>query len=282
MDFIRCFLDRLHEELKIPVSSITSMKNISCLKMSSKNEAKSIPGEMKSIISKSFGGILKSQVECLQCKTCFVKEDVFFDLSIQISSETTVPAKRSFLANFFNSIGEAFGFGSPVFLEDCLQSFCQAELLDGGDKYWCEKCRIHVVSRKTLKIERSPEILCVQLKRFKHEGYFSSKINTQVLFPLEDLDLNPFLSHQNSDLEAKYDLFGIISHRGSFNGGHYVSYCKNYETGQWFEYDDSHVTPFTEKAVASVPAYILFYRLRSAWGSQQKLAELALNLTKVF
>jgi hypothetical protein len=79
---------------------------------------------------------------------------------------------------------------------------------------------------------------------------------------MKGLDLNPFLQDQNKAQDAKYDLFGIISHRGSINGGHYVSYCKNIETNQWLEHDDSYFHPFTEKDVKNTQAYVLFYRLQ--------------------
>jgi hypothetical protein len=37
------------------------------------------------------------------------------------------------------------------------------------------------------------QILCIHLKRFRHEFAFSSKINSYVLFPLEGLDMRPYL-----------------------------------------------------------------------------------------
>ena len=39
----------------------------------------------------------------------------------------------------------------------------------------------------------SLQILCIHLKRFRHEMYFSSKINHLVSFPLIGLDMKPFL-----------------------------------------------------------------------------------------
>lgn len=275
MDFMRSLLDRLHEELKTPLTSTNLSSVTNSPRKSSRIAAKSTnnpttSSEMESVIGRSFGGILKSEVKCMQCNSIFIKEDSFLDLSVQISSDSTSPRlnNRSFVSNLFSSIGETLGFsGNPVLLEKCLEAFCSPEILDGKDRYWCEKCKQHVASTKTLTISRAPEILCIQLKRFKHEGYFSSKINTQVIFPIEGLELKPFLNDQSSH---KYDLFGFISHRGSINGGHYVSYCKH-ESGQWLEYDDSYVTPFAEKDIANVQAYILFYRLCDPKGIKKNL-----------
>lgn len=46
-------------------------------------------------------------------------------------------------------------------------------------------------------------------------------------------------------------------------GGHYTAFCKNKVDNQWYNYDDSRVSPATEKAVQSRAAYLLFYRRRS-------------------
>lgn len=37
------------------------------------------------------------------------------------------------------------------------------------------------------------QILCIHLKRFRHEFMFSSKISSQVSFPVENLDMSPYL-----------------------------------------------------------------------------------------
>ena len=37
------------------------------------------------------------------------------------------------------------------------------------------------------------QILCIHLKRFRHEFMFSSKIGSYVSFPLEGLDMRPYL-----------------------------------------------------------------------------------------
>lgn len=38
-----------------------------------------------------------------------------------------------------------------------------------------------------------PEILCIHLKRFRHELMSSSKISNYVSFPLTQLDMRPYL-----------------------------------------------------------------------------------------
>jgi len=47
------------------------------------------------------------------------------------------------------------------------------------------------------------QILCVHLKRFRHELMFSTKISTHVSFPLEGLDLQPFLICKEREVSVK-------------------------------------------------------------------------------
>lgn len=46
-------------------------------------------------------------------------------------------------------------------------------------------------------------------------------------------------------------------------GGHYTAFAKNRIDGQWYNYDDSRVSPANPEAVQSRAAYLLFYRRRT-------------------
>lgn len=59
------------------------------------------------------------------------------------------------------------------------------------------------------------QILCIHLKRFRHELMFSTKISTHVSFPLEGLDLQPFLAKDSSAQTTSYDLLSVICHHGT-------------------------------------------------------------------
>lgn len=59
------------------------------------------------------------------------------------------------------------------------------------------------------------QILCIHLKRFRHELMFSIKISTHVSFPLEGLDLQPFLAKDSSCQTTNYDLLSVICHHGT-------------------------------------------------------------------
>lgn len=59
------------------------------------------------------------------------------------------------------------------------------------------------------------QILCIHLKRFRHELMFSTKISTHVSFPLEGLDLQPFLAKDSFSQTTSYDLLSLICHHGT-------------------------------------------------------------------
>lgn len=61
----------------------------------------------------------------------------------------------------------------------------------------------------------SPQILCVHLKRFRHEVMYSFKVSSHVSFPLEGLDLRPFLAKECTSQVTTYDLLSVICHHGT-------------------------------------------------------------------
>lgn len=59
------------------------------------------------------------------------------------------------------------------------------------------------------------QILCIHLKRFRHEVMYSFKISSHVSFPLEGLDLQPFLAKDSPSQITTYDLLSVICHHGT-------------------------------------------------------------------
>ena len=60
-----------------------------------------------------------------------------------------------------------------------------------------------------------------------------------------------------------YDLFAVVVHQGSLNGGHYTALAKNGES--WFEFNDRYVVRLKqndERKIINSGAYILFYQKR--------------------
>ncbi len=87
------------------------------------------------------------------------------------------------------------------------------------------------------------------------------KLQTQVDFPLEGLDLSRYLLRPQG-VAPIYDCYAVSNHYGSLGGGHYTAYCKMPDTHRWHCFDDSHVSEANEEDVTSSAAYVLFYRRR--------------------
>jgi len=64
--------------------------------------------------------------------------------------------------------------------------------------------------------------------------------------------------------KVEYELYGVVNHFGNMGFGHYTAYAKNHLSGQWYQYDDSHVSSEQPQAVITNAAYVLFYR-RKDW-----------------
>ncbi|EDV27481.1 uncharacterized protein TRIADDRAFT_53214 [Trichoplax adhaerens] len=160
-------------------------------------------------------------------------------------------------------------------LEDCLSTFFEEDELKGDNMYNCEKCKKLRNGIKYSKITHLPEILCLHLKRFKHDSYSTSKINCSVNFPLTGLEMKSFLNTGHKIQSTTYDLVAIISHHGAAGGGHYVCYALNCINHRWYEYDDINVTEVADEFVLSVEAYVLFYRKSSTPMLQKDRSKIA-------
>ncbi|XP_058062802.1 ubiquitin carboxyl-terminal hydrolase 20 [Anopheles bellator] len=155
-------------------------------------------------------------------------------------------------------------WGPAVTLHDCMAAFFSADELKGDNMYSCERCNKLRNGVKYSRVLALPEMLCVHLKRFRHDLSYSSKISSAVHFPLYGLDMRPYLHKDCRSEVTSYDLCAVICHHGTVGGGHYTSFAKHDPTGKWFEFDDQLVTQVTPEYVQSCEAYVLFYRKNNA------------------
>ena len=64
-----------------------------------------------------------------------------------------------------------------------------------------------------MSVIKLPEVLCVHLKRFRFDAYFSTKISRHISFPLTDLDMSDYLRGKRAHKE-RYSLDAVITHIG--------------------------------------------------------------------
>ena len=125
---------------------------------------------------------------------------------------------------------------------------------------------------KWLQVSRRPNALTLHLKRFRTDasGRTVHKLDGHVPFPVV-LDMNPFscgrgkVKHfeqlgapSHADGSARYRLYGVVEHQGSFKGGHYVAFVKG-ASGEWHRMSDSTVSRVDEQTALAAQAFLLFY-----------------------
>jgi ubiquitin C-terminal hydrolase len=193
-------------------------------------------------VHRIFGGYLRSQVRCTECRYSSNTYDPFLDLSLEISRKSC------------HSISAA------------LAEFTRKETLDSANRWKCSGCKKRVCATKQLTVFRPPLAMCIQLKRFSYGGFSGGfgnqkggkKIAKPVEFPA---NLTLPLSDGRS---CQYALTGIVIHvGGTASSGHYTAYVKRPgKTGsdQWYHMDDSFVQGVAENEVLRQrDAYMLMY-----------------------
>ncbi|XP_026234611.1 ubiquitin carboxyl-terminal hydrolase 2a isoform X2 [Anabas testudineus] len=240
-EFLRFLLDGLHNEVNRvtvrPRGTVEDFDHLPDEEKGKKMWSKYLEREDSKIVD-LFVGQLKSTLTCSHCGFCSTVFDPFWDLSLPIAK----------------------GYGE-VSLMDCMRLFTKEDVLDGDEKPTCYRCKARRRCTKKFTIQKFPKILVLHLKRFS-EARRTSKLSTFVNFPMKDLDLREFASE--NCINAVYNLYAVSNHSGTTMGGHYTAYCRNPNSGEWYTFNDSRVTPMSSSQVRSSDAYVLFYELASS------------------
>lgn len=220
-EFLRQILDACHRSF-IPAAA-------------SKQDDKISPAiSHTTLVHQLFGGYLRSQVKCQDCKFSSNTYDPFLDLSLEIDRASS--------------------------LESALERFTTEETLTESNKYKCQKCKKPVRAQKRFLVHRAPKILTIQLKRFDY-GVHGQKINKAISFK-EELELKPYTS---GDQKKTYRLYAVVVHAGNtMKSGHYFSFARNIGSDLWYRFDDEHVSQVGLETVLRCQAYLLFYELKSS------------------
>ena len=223
-----------------------------------------------SLIGSLFAGQHASQLTCTTCDFTSTTYEAFWSISVEI------PHDRS------------------ADLRDCLRSYCSAERLSGDEVWRCTRCKKDREAIKKITITRAPDTLVVHFKRFSASRTQSArKIRTPINFPLDSLDLGPFIetpitpeqeayvmanskdaAAQLAGLKSdpsmngpyKYNAYAVIWHIGQTLGsGHYIAMVKDKTRGRWRSFNDDKVNDFDpanlaqENRLQNEKAYIVFY-----------------------
>ena len=140
-----------------------------------------------------------------------------------------------------------------ISLIDCVDLYTEQELLKGDNMYYNEKGKKKEEVKKDIKFWSLPDVLVVTLKRFSNN---MKKNKSYVDFPLEDLDMSPYVVGYNKNT-YKYDLYAICNHGGNVMGGHYTATIK--KRNKWYLFNDTNISPL-DKIEKNEKPYCFFYR----------------------
>ncbi|NXX29752.1 UBP42 hydrolase, partial [Nicator chloris] len=210
-EFLRCTLNAMQR---------------ACLSASSNLDVSS---EENTIIHQIFGGVLRSRVTCLSCKTVSDFYKVFLDILLKIKG--------------------------ALCLTTALQDFVTPKQLDGKKCFKCSKCKKKVATTKMLTVHHAPRVLTVCLGRADDQT--SRKLSQVVAYP-EYLDLRPYTSEPAGE-PLLYSLYAVVVHTGhTCLGGHFFCYTMA-SNGQWYKMNDVSVDSCDISTVLEQQAYLLFY-----------------------
>ncbi|XP_063440580.1 uncharacterized protein LOC134721464 [Mytilus trossulus] len=133
-----------------------------------------------------------------------------------------------------------------------------------------EKTSKNDTSHKSLSIIHAPEVLILQIGRVQPLQY-SKRLYKQDAFIQYDRQLEIAEEHWGPDgkpdnIQRFYQLYGVVSHYGDVQFGHYACYVKKTHSSQWFYCNDSNVNLIDEEKVfKNSDAFLLFYeKIRTA------------------
>lgn len=156
------------------------------------------------------------------------------------------------ICNNISSTDEEFDILSLPFADKVslsLLSFFKNEVTD--ENVFCSKCKERTKSEKKYSAKMLGDNIIIHMKRFQTNlinGKFGKKkINDRIKIE-EMLHIN----------YHKYELRGIILHRGSIDGGHYTFLGRDL-VNKWVLYNDSKCMDFDLNSNHEISSYIFLY-----------------------
>lgn len=119
--------------------------------------------------------------------------------------DSRVAAEKSELAS---NAGKRKG-KKQLTIEDCLDEFTREEQLGAEDPWYCPDCKEFRQATKKFDLWKVPDILVVHLKRFSAGRGLRDKLDTNVDFPIEGLDLSERVEGTKAVHELGDDVEGM-------------------------------------------------------------------------
>ncbi|XP_065343143.1 ubiquitin carboxyl-terminal hydrolase 36 [Cloeon dipterum] len=195
-------------------------------------------------LNQIFGGYIRTEVTCMSCRAISTTFQHFLDLTLDITRATH--------------------------LENALDNYFAPERLE-ENSYRCDKCKKKVPATKQFFVERPPNVLCIQLKRFSIDG---KKINKKIILN-ERVNLLKYKPRVNGCHQkgANYKLVAGVNHMGhSAQSGHYTTQAYAHNSNLYL-FDDTNVQYQPPRTFSYSEAYVLMYLLEPSKKQVESLSQ---------
>ncbi|KAJ6640888.1 Ubiquitin carboxyl-terminal hydrolase 35 [Pseudolycoriella hygida] len=200
----------------------------------------------KTLVQKSFDGLIATVYKCLSCGTTSRQNDSFRDLHLSFP-DTDTNTKHQYS------------------IEDLLDYYCSMERLDADNKYFCDICKMLCDGERLINIVNPPRYLVLTLKYFKYDKNINVRTKlTHKVRHQKQISVK-VLSDDGLSEHVQYRLYAAVVHSGvSMDSGHYYTYGSDQpDDGSWYKFNDSLVTECNITALNSLRSpntpYVLFY-----------------------
>lgn len=124
---------------------------------------------------------------------------------------------------------------------DSLDKYVADEILEGNNAIRVAGSEELQDAVRNVHFLKLPCILLLHLLRFSFEGGTAVKVNERFEYPLQ-LDLDKYVDvSSNSSISNLYKLYSVVTHSGTYEGGHYYTYLREAISDKWFKFDDKRV-----------------------------------------
>ena len=226
-EFLQFFLESLHN----------------CM---SRKVAMNLRGTVHNEIDKQAKEALKTYMQFFNNDYSFIINNFYGQMHSKLLTISEGKSKVSYSYDPFSCLSLEISQNFST-IYDCLDNYTKRENISDGDRK----------QYKSLTFWRLPKVLIIFFKRFNNNGM---KLNYNIKFPIENLDMSKYVSGYSKS-KYKYELVAVSNHAGGCNGGHYFAYCKNADNA-WYKFDDNVVSTFDNSRINSPLAYCLFYILK--------------------
>ena len=185
-----------------------------------------------SIVSKLFFGTYETMTQCSLCKNIFYNYQKFEFISF---------GTQKYRNDIFNIYS---GFND----------YQEMQYLTGNNQYYCQICQKLCDATICCKIIQPPNKLVINIDYGKNKKYEVR----QLVFD-EMIDITNYINF-NFGKRIIYRLLGVCTHLG-FSGasGHYIAYCRNNQTGKWYNFNDSSCRECSMHEIYGGSPYLLLY-----------------------